>query len=282
MVPTFKGYAVRVPRAAEAEITAALDPQLAATMHRALGMQNATQWKLTGIPRHVPPSAIHNTFANKTPEWGGWIARPIKTLGTPKNGKCDLLVEATEEPPKRLLIVNQTDIVTIEKHEEMQRVSHRLRGWEKIFADKTSQPKSTWADKVKTLAIHHNIVRGDAQDKDDQTDPSEPQFAAMEVDTTAPKAAMVVDQVGERPAKNKKKKRGPPAEVEEPKPNNDNDLIAFQKDQAERAQKQIDLKDEQIETLMAQISNLTQEVKALREDVKAASTPVGADRDENL
>ena len=281
IVPTFKGYAVRVPRAAEAEITAALDPELAATMHRALGMQNATQWKLTGIPRHVPPSAIHNTFANKTPEWGGWIVRPIKTIGTPKNGKCDWLVEATEEPPKRLLIVNQTDIVTIEKHEEMQRVSHRLRGWEKIFADKTSQPKSTWADKVKTPTIHHNIARGDAQDKDDQTDPSEPQSAAMEVDTTAPKAAMDVDQVGERPAE-KKNKRGPPAEVEEPKPNNDNDLIAFLKDQAERAQKQIDLKDEQIKTLMAQISNLTQEVKALREDVKAARTPVGADRDENL
>ena len=110
------------------------------------------------------------------------------------------------------------------------------------------------------------------------------QNTAMEIDTKQVVATMEVDEEGDKPAANteNKKKRTPPSGASESKENSENQLIVFLKEQAERAQKQIELKDEQIKTLMAQIVNLTNEVKALREDIKAAQPPVEADNDEHL
>ena len=281
IVPTFKGYAVRVPRTAEAEITAALDPELAGVMHRALGMQHPKKWKLTGIPRHVSPGRVHSTLATQNAEWSGWIVRPIKTLGNPRDGKCDWLVEATQDPPKNILIVSQKDIVVIEKYEDMQKVPSRLRGWEKIFVDKSSQPKSSWSDsKPAATTIHHDIAHDETKSRE-IVDSITQHNSAMDTDTKQTASGMEVDAEGEKLAENKKK-RGPPPNDSESKDNNENQLITLFREQSERAQKQIELKDEQIKTLMAQIDTLTREVKALREDVRAVKTPVGTEKDEHL
>ena len=105
--------------------------------------------------------------------------------------------------------------------------------------------------------------------------------SAMDTDTKQTASGMEVDAEGEKPAENKKQ-RGPPTNDSESKDNNENQLITLFREQSERAQKQIELKDEQIKTLMAQIDTLTREVKALREDVRAVKTPVGTEKDEHL
>ena len=90
------------------------------------------------------------------------------------------------------------------------------------------------------------------------------QNTAMEIDTKQVVATMEVDEEGDKLAANteNKKKRTLPSDASEPKESSENQLIVFLKEQAERAQKQIELKDEQIKTLMAQIANLTNEVKS--------------------
>ena len=116
IVPTYKGYAVRVTKAMEVEITSALSPELAAELGQALGMKANSTWKVSGIPTYVSKGSLHQAFARQAYGWTGWIVRPVKTLSAPKNGKVDWIVEAASNPPKQTFTINSRDVVCIEEH----------------------------------------------------------------------------------------------------------------------------------------------------------------------
>ena len=146
------------------------------------------------------------------------------------------------------------------------------------FDEKGSQPKSFWAENANNnKAVHHNM----ADDNEEEGN----QVTKMEVDTATtnrPPTQVEVDTERTQDCENKKK-RGPPLEqhnTEEKAEDPQAQLMAMFKEQAERAQRQIEQKDIQIAGLMSQIELLTKEVKALREDIKAQRTT--AESNENI
>ena len=113
IIPTYKGYAVRVIKQSEAEVTRILSPGEAEIQGPSLGMEINSSWVVRGIPNHVTKSQITAAFAQQNGEgWPGWLIRPRKTLHTDKVGTTAWLVDAASELPLRAMAINRSFMST--------------------------------------------------------------------------------------------------------------------------------------------------------------------------
>ncbi len=99
IVPTARGYALRVVKEAEAEITTAVTPEVAAQLGPALGLKGSSTWAVRGVPRNATKEGIIRALNAASSRWRGWVVKPVRTLTQPRNGKLDWLVEADVDPP---------------------------------------------------------------------------------------------------------------------------------------------------------------------------------------
>ncbi len=134
VVPTARGYALRVVKEAEADITTQLAPEVAAQLGPALGLKAASTWVVRGVPRHATKEGIIRALNAPTSRWQGWTVRPVRTLAQPRNGKVDWLVEAEVDPPSRALTVKTSssphgDCIMIQKHTEERRIAPKAAPW---------------------------------------------------------------------------------------------------------------------------------------------------------
>jgi hypothetical protein len=155
IVPSAKGYLLRMVAAAEAEITKALAPEVAAQLGPALGMKAESTWIVKGIPRSATREGIIRCLNLQTSRWGGWTVRPKRVVGQPRFGKVDWLVEAASDPPGKALTVKTRetpngDCIMIERFVEEQKTTAKAAPWFKPFVKQeptsTSRSGALWAD----------------------------------------------------------------------------------------------------------------------------------------
>ncbi len=156
VVPTARGYAIRVTKDAEAEILKHVSPEAAAKLGPALGLQTSSSWVVHGVPRYADKQGIISALNAPNPRWRGWTVKPIRTLTQPRMGKVNWLVEAAVDPPGRALTVKTAsnprgDCVMIEKYVEEKRIAPKAASW---FNSSMQNPKpdplprrgALWAD----------------------------------------------------------------------------------------------------------------------------------------
>jgi hypothetical protein len=156
VVPTARGYAIRVTKESEAEILKHVSPEAAAKLGPALGLRTSSSWVVHGVPRHADRQGIISALNTPNPRWRGWTVKPIRTLTQPRQGKVNWLVEAAVDPPGRALTVKTAanprgDCVMIEKYVEEKRIAPKAASW---FNSAMQNPKpdpvprrgALWAD----------------------------------------------------------------------------------------------------------------------------------------
>ncbi len=87
IIPTARGYALRVCKEAEAEITAMVTPEFAAQMGPALGLRGTSSWVVCGIPRNAAKEGIIRALNAPSSRWRGWTVRPLRTISEPRGGQ---------------------------------------------------------------------------------------------------------------------------------------------------------------------------------------------------
>ena len=261
VVPSFKGYAIRVPKEAEAEMTRTLAPEAAEEQGSALGMIASAKWEIHGVPRYTTKAVVHQTFAGKGGNWTGWVIRPLKTISPPRHERAVWLVEAAEPPPMRSLTINGRDIIQIKNHVEQQKIPAKLASW---YTTKVQSSPSVWADFLDPKPVRLDVGDRDRGKENMQVD-SNSHTLGQEADP------MEVDAIA---AATKCRKRGPPEDiaamsedVQKEGKSEENELIALLKHQAEQARVDAQKKDNVIDSLLAQIATLTEQVAALRQDI---------------
>ncbi len=134
VVPTARGYAIRVTKEAEADVLKHVSPEAAARLGPALGLQTSSSWVVHGVPRHADKQGIISALNAPNPRWRGWTVKPIRTLTQPRQGKVNWLVEAATDPPGRALTVKTAanprgECVMIEKYVEEKRIAPKAASW---------------------------------------------------------------------------------------------------------------------------------------------------------
>ena len=260
IVPTYKGYAVRVPQALEKEMTQILSPELASELGQALGMKATSAWKVHGIPRHVTKLQIHEVLARTANPWTGWIVKPIKTLSPSRNGKVTWLVEAASEPPRKTITINSEDVVCIERHFDKAKVSHRIAPWFNTPKQAEDVPKSLW---------------------DLLEDKKEPQVYNMDVDEPPKPTPPAADaQMKEEPTAKKREREPQENSAGDNETDTTSQLLNFMREQAAQAQKDSAQKDLHISELLRRIEQLSNEVAALRTELSRVQTQATANKED--
>ena len=119
VIPTFKGYALRVVQSAEAMVTQIMNPKEAQILGPAMGLASTSQWVIKGVPHYATKSQIIHTLAQPaSASWPGWTVRPSKTMSAAKSGTTMWKVEAAQEPPMRTITLNNY-LITIEAYNEI-------------------------------------------------------------------------------------------------------------------------------------------------------------------
>ncbi len=155
IIPTARGYALRVIKEAEADVTAVVTPEIAAQMGPALGLKGTSAWVVCGIPRNAAKEGIIRALNAPSSRWRGWTVRPLRTITEPRGGKVDWLVEADVDPPARALTVKSSasphgDCIMVKKCTEEKKVSPKAAPWYKPRQQKEMAPPpksgALWSD----------------------------------------------------------------------------------------------------------------------------------------
>ena len=118
IIPTYKGYALRVEQQAEARITAVMNPKEAEILGPAMGLAAKSQWVVKGVPHYATKAQIIHTLSQSSAGgWPGWTIRPTKTLTSAKSGTITWKVDAETEPPMKTITLNNY-LITIEAYIE--------------------------------------------------------------------------------------------------------------------------------------------------------------------
>ncbi len=197
LVPTYKGYALRVLKEAEAAVVREILPELAEQMGPALGIRTTSTWIIRGLPRHSTREAIIKTFAAVNAAWEGWTVVPRKQQGQPRNGRVDWLVDAAADPPRKSLTLNH-DCIYVDRYFEAQRIPAKAAPWYKLYDHDEKYEEATkqgglWADYgIPADDDDHEDLKDDIDqtDKDDRLDDVNfPTLSAGAVAYPTPKAA---------------------------------------------------------------------------------------------
>ncbi len=148
IVPTYRGYALRTTKDKEADIIKALLPETAAELGPALGLQTSSTWILRGVPRDANREQIIRALSIPSMGWPGWIVRTRKTLGAPRHGKVNWVVDAASDPPSRSITFNDTDCIAIDRFIENSRTPPKAAPW---YKDHKPEPEivkvgGAWSD----------------------------------------------------------------------------------------------------------------------------------------
>ena len=149
LIPTRKGYALRVRKDAEGEITTNLNPAEATRLGPALGIRPKSAWVIKGVPAYADTGMIVKTIAQTTSHWPGWVIRPRRPLTSSRGRVNTWLVDAVVEPPSKVITLNGF-IISIEKYIEAPVKGTRTNAW------LTVKPK-----------ISHEIIPGQIYEDED-------------------------------------------------------------------------------------------------------------------
>ena len=244
VIPTFKGYALRVVKSAEASITAVMNPKEAQILGPAMGLTATSQWVIKGVPHYATKSQIIHTLAQPAnSSWPGWTVRPSKTLSAAKSGTTMWKVEAAQEPPLRTITLNNY-LITIEAYNEAPAMSRGNR-----LAPLRIVPKRP----------QHEIAPGDIYDRDyaeDDEDDDEEARDGGNMDVDPPKHD---DEMQQSPQQShvSTQQQPPAANIQSEGSNAQADSEASLR---ALLQQQLQL----IQTLQATIANLQQEMQRMR------------------
>ncbi len=161
VVPTLRGYAVRVKKEDEAEFTRRLCPQLAVELGAALGMRTTSSWRAHGIPREANRETIIKCLSSVAEGWNGWTVLPKRILGAPRGDKVTWLVESDREPPRRSVAIRSVPI-TIDRYVEPQRVTSLTSAWHKP----PPRNSETAPALPRTKPLWSDVEDGDDMDED--------------------------------------------------------------------------------------------------------------------
>ena len=105
-IPTRRGYALRVCKEAEGEITNRLNLEEANRLGPAMGIRPKSAWVIKGVPGSADTSMIVKTIAQSNESWPGWIVRPRRPLTANRGKVTTWLVDAVVEPPSTVITLN--------------------------------------------------------------------------------------------------------------------------------------------------------------------------------
>jgi hypothetical protein len=148
IVPTYRGYALRTTKDKEAEIVGTLLPETAAELGPALGLKTSSAWILRGVPKDASKEQLIRALYAPSMSWSGWTVRPRKTLGLPRFGKVNWVVDAAAEPPARSITFNDTDCIAIDRFIENSKTPPKAAPW---YRDNKPEPEivkvgGAWSD----------------------------------------------------------------------------------------------------------------------------------------
>ena len=257
VVPTFKGYAVRILKAAEAEATKVLNPAEAEIQGPALGMNMNSSWVVRGIPRHVTKSQITTAFAQQNGAgWPGWLVRPRKTLSTDKVGTTAWLIDAVSEPPLRTMTINKA-LITIEMF--FEKAGNAWKGVSNMQRQQNKAPEYLPGD---IYEKEYGEVEDDAAIEDERT--LEPmQVDGVRESTTKKEANSMDITMEDKSARDDTKKR-----KLLPEENEGGAAMETMQQVIKMMQAQSEAKDRQIEMLTATIQGLRADILELRAEMK--------------
>ena len=107
VVPTANGLALRVSPDALAKATAHINPDHAATLGPALGLDIKAHWMIHDFPRGSSRAEIHTSLADASGTWPGWTAQVVgKPASSQIRGRMHIIVGASTPPPKVPLVID--------------------------------------------------------------------------------------------------------------------------------------------------------------------------------
>ena len=252
VVPTRRGFALRVRKDAEAEVTAFLNPEEATRLGPALGIRPKSAWVIKGVPSYADSGMIVKTIAqNGGDSWPGWIVRPRRPLTSNRGRVTTWLVDAVVEPPAPVITLNGF-LISIEKYTESTTMTKRVAAWMNV------SPKPNF-----------EMVPGSIYDRDEAAEGREGQQEASFVEAVTRTVKAVAKDIVMHPppsqeTEEKVAKRKLTAESEVRIETGT--ATAAQEDNAsmmKRMLDKLDQKDEQINQMMKTIEGLRVQIQSL-------------------
>ena len=254
LIPTRRGYALRVCKEAEQEITSHLNPAEATRLGLAMGIRPKSAWVIKGVPGYADTGMIVKTIAQSNVSWPGWIVRPRRPLTASRGKVTTWLVDAMVEPPSTVITLNGY-IINIEKYVEALATGRRAAAWHSI------KPKLT-----------HEITPGQIyEDEDDaattKTSAEEEKACQSEkkpVEQKPKKADVIMQPVESLEVRITKRKVHDANEKAAEK--DEADKKAEEKDALiHKLLQRLEQKDDQIAAMLTQIGQLQTKLDALSE-----------------
>ena len=258
IVPTRRGFALRVSKAAEGEVIAFLNPNEAIRLGPAMGLTPKSSWVIKGVPAYADTGVIVKTIAQTSGSWLGWVVRPKRPLTTNRGRVTTWLVDAVVEPPSAVITFNGL-IINIEKNEETSpnkkagawmNISPKL-GHEiipgRIFEDGEGAGAKDESDRVDSFA---NVVKQ-----------GRPKGGANDVDMT---------QNGSREDRATKRRIGTEDEAQEAE--SEAEKKSENTQMLNKLLDKLDQKDRQIDQMLATIEGLRGEIRILSERLRQMQT----------
>ena len=252
IVPTRKGFALRVAKQAEGDITSLLNPAEATRLGPAMGIKPKSAWVIKGVPAYADTGMIVKTVAQSSQSWPGWIVRPRRPLTSNRGRVTTWLVDAVVEPPAAVITLNGF-IISIEKYTESTTTNKRASAWMSI------SPK-----------LNHEIVLGRIYEDEDAVENAEAQreenLARMVAKTVKVVAKdVVMQQAPNQEVEERATKRKIAAEGEAAKEAVGNSAASHGEnaDMMKRLLDKLDQKDEQIAQMFRTIEGLRAQIQTL-------------------
>ena len=138
IVPSRKGYSMRIRPADRRTVVEAINPEKAEMLGATLGMTKRTLWELQGAPPYARKAELIQTLTTSAGKWTGWMAEPRKPV-TPLNGRPRTwLIDAAVPPPQTKLFTQDGDIMVIVRKIEKPDQSSKVAAFARI--GKTDAP----------------------------------------------------------------------------------------------------------------------------------------------
>ena len=275
IVPTAKGYAIRMEEKDRPALIRALLPEKADELGPALSMPKNTVWQISGLPKRVTKEELIRSVAQSTESWGGWTILPRRQIFDPRSTTSTWIVDAAAGPPDDCIYIHG-GCALVTPFEAPQKVPKKLAAWTKLpeaVTVKGGRSHNLWADQAdeddmdyqvdyQDFQDIHEDVKADAQSAADNISmrsvPSQNPSAANYNWTAYPKSKATAGPQAKFRRVSQTGERTQPAEMPETNTTRDTKDVLIEQLQAELAQKMGQIQDMQktINMLQETVSNM--------------------------
>ncbi len=130
LIPSARGFMVRTRPEDHVEVMKQLNPDLAAELGPALGIQPNSLWLIKGLPKRISKHDITTMLAASAGPWTGWYVIP-KHVVADNPGRWSSWVVEAEEPPPAKAFKARGSYATIQRHVNEKAMHPAARVWAK-------------------------------------------------------------------------------------------------------------------------------------------------------